>query len=263
MQLTDIRGHTVTTLDLDSNSVAGWSVYDSFGNPQTSQTNTNLINYSSYGLQERATNTSGLILMGARVYNPETNQFTSKDPIKGGNENSYTYPNDPVNMSDFTGLWDFWLNLGVTVGVMVGSVALCAVTALVSCLVAGVLVSGAGGAFVGYVEGKGENLSGWDLTWSSMKSSIEWGTAAAVGGALGAPLRTTIMSSRMAPFAKRLESIPKLNLKAKIYRSSISFATRGYFNLVDKVSDLRPPSVYTEEYLKKKYPMLEYHHGGR
>ncbi|MCX6496002.1 MAG: hypothetical protein NTW23_01560 [Rhodoluna sp.] len=117
MQLTDIRGHTVTTLDLDSNSVGGWSVYDSFGNPLTSQTNTNLINYSSYSQQERATNTTGLILMGARVYNPETNQFTSKDPIKGGNENSYTYPNDPVNGSDFTGLWDGWdtLDLALTV----------------------------------------------------------------------------------------------------------------------------------------------------
>jgi hypothetical protein len=49
--------------------------------------------------------------MGARVYNPETNQFTSKDPIKGGNENTYTYPNDPINGSDFSGLvklddWD-------------------------------------------------------------------------------------------------------------------------------------------------------------
>jgi RHS repeat-associated protein len=117
MQLTDIRGRTVATLDLDSNSVAGWSVYDSFGNPQTSQTNTNLINYSSYGQQERATNTTGLILMGARVYNPETSQFTSKDPIKGGNENSYTYPNDPINGNDFSGLWDGWdtLDLVLTV----------------------------------------------------------------------------------------------------------------------------------------------------
>jgi RHS repeat-associated protein len=263
MQLTDIRGHTVTTLDLDTNSNGAWRVYDSFGNPQTSQTNTNLINYSSYGLQERATNTTGLVLMGSRVYNPETNQFTSKDPIKGGNENPYTYPNDPVNRSDFTGLWDFWLNVGVTVGVMVASGFLCAVTALLACLVAGVLFSGAGGAIVGYVEGKGENLSGWDLTWRSMKSSIEWGSSAAVGGALGPSLRTTIMSSRMAPFAKRLESIPKLNLKDKLYRSSISFVTRGYFNLVNNVSGLRPPSVNTEEYLKKKYPMLEYHHGGR
>jgi hypothetical protein len=55
--------------------------------------------------------------MGARVYNPETNQFTSKDPVKGGNENSYTYPNDPINGSDFTGLWDGWdtLDLVLTV----------------------------------------------------------------------------------------------------------------------------------------------------
>ena len=105
LQLTDVRGNTVTTLDLDTNSVGAWSVYDSFGNPQTSQTNTNLINYSSYGQQERATNTTGLVLMGARVYNPETNQFTSKDPIPRGNENTYTYPNDPINGSDFSGCW--------------------------------------------------------------------------------------------------------------------------------------------------------------
>jgi hypothetical protein len=42
--------------------------------------------------------------MGARLYNPETNQFTSKDPVKCGNENNYTYPNDPINASDFSGL---------------------------------------------------------------------------------------------------------------------------------------------------------------
>ena len=41
--------------------------------------------------------------MGARVYNPVTNQFTSPDPVTGGNETSYTYPNDPINKNDFTG----------------------------------------------------------------------------------------------------------------------------------------------------------------
>ena len=41
--------------------------------------------------------------MVARVYNPVTNQFTSPDPVKGGNENRYTYPNDPVNKADFSG----------------------------------------------------------------------------------------------------------------------------------------------------------------
>jgi hypothetical protein len=42
--------------------------------------------------------------MGARVYNPETNQFTGPDLVKGGNENAFTYPNDPMNLRDFTGL---------------------------------------------------------------------------------------------------------------------------------------------------------------
>jgi hypothetical protein len=42
--------------------------------------------------------------MGARVYNPATNQFTSPDPVKRGNENRYTYPNNPIEFADFSGL---------------------------------------------------------------------------------------------------------------------------------------------------------------
>ena len=106
MQITDTHGHTVNTINLAGTNTdySSWTNYDSFGNPLTSQTNSNLVNYSAYGQQERATNNTGLILMGARVYNPKTNQFTSIDPIPGGNENSYTYPNDPINQSDFNGL---------------------------------------------------------------------------------------------------------------------------------------------------------------
>jgi RHS repeat-associated protein len=104
MQLHDLRGNTVTTINLTNNTASAWCSYDEFGNQDSSNpSNTNLVNYTTYGQAERATNTTGLILMGARVYNPETNQFTSPDPVKGGNENSYTYPNDPLNKSDFTG----------------------------------------------------------------------------------------------------------------------------------------------------------------
>lgn len=158
MQLTDIRGHTVTTLDLDSNSVGAWRVYDSFGNPQTSQTNNNLINYSSYSQQERATSATGLILMGARVYNSETNQFTSKDPIKGGNENSYTYPNDPINGSDFSGLWS-WFDVGIT---LLGSVlgALVCVSVAVACLVGGIVLGGLGGFLESAIEANQEGYTG-------------------------------------------------------------------------------------------------------
>mgnify|MGYP001940238033 CR=1 FL=1 len=43
--------------------------------------------------------------MGARLYNPVTGRFTSTDPVYGGNANTYTYPVDPVNMTDLNGLF--------------------------------------------------------------------------------------------------------------------------------------------------------------
>ena len=184
MQLTNLRGHVVTTLDLDSNAVSGWCVYDSFGNPQTSQTNDNLINYSSYGQQERATNTIGLILMGARVYNPETNQFTSKDPIKGGNENSYTYPNDPINGSDFSGL-NGWIDLGVAIfgGLIAG--AICAATAVVGCLVGGLLVGALSGFISGTASANEQRLKGADYWWYVGKNMLTDSLFGAVGGPIG------------------------------------------------------------------------------
>ena len=106
MQLHDLRGNTVTNIDLTNNTATTWCSYDEFGNPDTTNpTNTSNINYTTYGQAERATNTTGLILMGARVYNPETNQFTSPDPVKGGNENNYCYPNEFGQLSDFNGLF--------------------------------------------------------------------------------------------------------------------------------------------------------------
>jgi hypothetical protein len=47
---------------------------------------------------------SGLTLMGARLYDSNTGRFFSVDTVFGGNENAYTYPNDPVNTADLDGL---------------------------------------------------------------------------------------------------------------------------------------------------------------
>ena len=38
--------------------------------------------------------------MGARLYNPNTGRFVSRDPVAGGNDNTYTYPVDPINKLD-------------------------------------------------------------------------------------------------------------------------------------------------------------------
>jgi RHS repeat-associated protein len=148
MQLHDLRGNTVTTIDLTTNTATGWCSYDEFGNQDsTNPANTNLINYSTYAGAERATNTTGLILMGARVYNPETNQFTSPDPVKGGNENSYTYPSDPIKMQDFAGNWGFWVDLAVGLVITALTAAACGATAGIACpLIVGGVLSAVNGA---------------------------------------------------------------------------------------------------------------------
>jgi len=42
--------------------------------------------------------------MGARLYTPTLGRFLSPDPVHGGNESTYNYPNDPVNGEDISGL---------------------------------------------------------------------------------------------------------------------------------------------------------------
>jgi RHS repeat-associated protein len=85
------------------------------------------------GGKQRATDTgaTGLTLMGVRLYSPIIGRFLSTDPVYGGNDNTYTYPADPVNSFDLDGRttmpiegvsedvassgcrakWRFWLRL--------------------------------------------------------------------------------------------------------------------------------------------------------
>lgn len=60
--------------------------------------------YTWLGAKERAGDVvGGLVLMGARLYNPTTGLFLSRDPVPGGNDNAYTYPPDPINGFDLDG----------------------------------------------------------------------------------------------------------------------------------------------------------------
>jgi RHS repeat-associated protein len=65
--------------------------------------------YGWLGSSQRSSDTlAGIVLMGVRLYNPSTGQFLSRDPLQGGNENSYNYPNDPINMVDLSGTHHWW-----------------------------------------------------------------------------------------------------------------------------------------------------------
>lgn len=84
------------------------------------------LNYSWLGGKERATDLSGLVLMGVRLYSSVTGQFTSVDPVKGGNSTAYAYPQDPINQLDLDGDAGWWkrnwktIAIVVRVGVAVG-----------------------------------------------------------------------------------------------------------------------------------------------
>ncbi len=61
--------------------------------------------YGYKGTALRVTDTqSGLVLMGARVYDPQLGRFLSVDPVDGGSASAYDYCNaDPVNCEDIAG----------------------------------------------------------------------------------------------------------------------------------------------------------------
>jgi RHS repeat-associated protein len=92
----------------DAEGIDSWADYDEYGNQTGTSPNTGPSKYGWLGTNQRATDDSGLLLMGARLYNPATGLFTSVDPVVGGNTTDYTYPQDPINKSDITGLaWWF------------------------------------------------------------------------------------------------------------------------------------------------------------
>ena len=119
VQLSDVRGNTVTSFDLGSKTVSGWSTFDAFGNAEGVVSKSGFLGYGAYGQRQRATTASGLMLMGVRVYNPVTNQFSSVDAVSGGNETPYGYPNYPVNKNDFSGLWGLWDTVDVVLTIAV------------------------------------------------------------------------------------------------------------------------------------------------
>lgn len=126
LAVNDPHGDCVSQITLPASGDAGglddWTTTDEYGNPvgtaatkagatatnpggTTATDGTGGEGYGWNGAKTRPTQTTGLILMGARLYNPATGMFTAVDPVYGGNTTPYTYPQDPINGYDLNGQW--------------------------------------------------------------------------------------------------------------------------------------------------------------
>jgi RHS repeat-associated protein len=91
----------------------GFNRYDEYGVPTTGQAQTR---YGWLGGKQRSAEAlGGVVLMGVRLYHPDTGRFPQPDPVDGGSATAYDYCNaDPVNAFDLAGTWS-WKSIVSTV----------------------------------------------------------------------------------------------------------------------------------------------------
>ena len=180
MNVGNLHGDTIISLQLPATGyVTGPSelnVYDEYGLHQAPENDNRpvgignyadtsqlfVLTYGSLGQPQRETTDTGIQFMGARGYNPITGQFLSPDPVQGGNETPYNYPNDPINKSDISGFeenYDWAYSLGFSILGIVATAALCAAIPGVGCALGGWLISAAASAGESYLYSKRHKMS--------------------------------------------------------------------------------------------------------
>lgn len=109
VQLTNLHGDVIGILPNQvptAGNAAGAAPVATFEATEygTSRDASSEVRYGWLGEELRSGDaTGGLMLMGARLYNPAAGTFLSADSITGGNANSYNYPANPVDEWDVDG----------------------------------------------------------------------------------------------------------------------------------------------------------------
>ncbi|MFD6714671.1 RHS repeat-associated core domain-containing protein [Micromonospora chalcea] len=107
--IVNVNGDNVAGMTETGTGLAYTSGYTEYGLARNSA-DAGSRRYGWQGSAQRAADTpGGVVLMGARIYNPATGRFLSNDPVYGGNANSYEYSTgDPVNKHDHSGALSCW-----------------------------------------------------------------------------------------------------------------------------------------------------------
>jgi len=126
-----IHGDILVTADQAGVRAPGLAVYDPFGqveDPKTGALGTVTANQSGpdtqqgnadYGWlgqhQKLSEHLGGIatVEMGARQYVAALGQFLQVDPVEGGTDDDYAYPNDPINLADLTGHVAWAIGFGI------------------------------------------------------------------------------------------------------------------------------------------------------
>lgn len=104
---TDAAGTNTST----GNGPASSFTYDPYGTVLSGSVlpaNADHASYGYLGQHEKITESEYTVTpvqMGVRLYIPGIGRFMQVDPVEGGGANNYSYPTDPINDFDLTGMW--------------------------------------------------------------------------------------------------------------------------------------------------------------